>query len=219
MNKMMTGLLLGLSLPGAAIASGETLVVSAGGGYDYATATPWTGVEAAVVSEARSGFSFVGRARSGVSFWSDGPQGFGRLEAGFVGVHPGEHAVFRFGVVAGTSVQALPWRTGLGVGVSDATRDRWLTFLPTGQALIEVGGPVAPSDDTRVSWALGVQAGVGPAMVALTCEGETEDEFALCGAMQPGFAGGVTGRLMFRNGLALQAVIGPDASLNVGYSF
>lgn len=190
--------------------------VSALGGYHYESQQPWSGVDVALHSTQRRGFSGQARLQLGVGFVGAVP--IGVFEGGVNGVIPSKQAVIRLGLVGRVSGMyadyPLPFQVG---GTPEEEDGRRFGFSPGGQLQVEFEWQDLPGKAVD-TWTFGARAG-GTVVVAAMAECDQPLDDASCLVPIGAFAGGFYGRLVFEPGVMLEAFAGPSPSLSVGYRF
>lgn len=190
----------------------NTIAVGAAGGYEFASAQPWVGLELAVHHDGTKGFAPIARVSSGYGFADQRP--LFKAEAGFLGVTRSRQGLVRIGLLGGTVVQITDLPTPLQVGEPVEGSVGQPAFLPYGQIVAEVGGQRATAQKGVLAWAAGLRLGAGAAVGNVLCEEAVEG----CVAVRAGFIGGIYGRVRFHEGVFLEVLAGPSAGLSIGYA-
>lgn len=177
-------------------------VISAAGGYDVPTDQPWTGLDFALQPTKSAGFEPVARVSPGWAFGDRSLVVFG--EIGLMVHIPEEEALLRGGIVLRptllTGAFRTPMRLGPGAGL-----------VPAVFAQVEFEWtPKAPLT-------LGFRGGPASTVSDYACDQDHLDP-ATCLTWHAGFGGGLYLRKRFADGLAFEAMVGPTASITLGYA-
>lgn len=194
----------------------QTVVLAASGGYEFTTQQGIAGLDLAFHHDGDHGFAFEGRVLGGWAFTDARP--IGRVEAGFSGVVPNrDNLLVRVGLIAGSVVAVAPYPLSFQVGgVPEDDSYGHVGFMPYGLFLAELGWrrPLAPKGWS--TWALGLRIGAGPLLRIGPCD---DDPAANCASPQVAFQGGLSARVRLRNGLHVEAMVGPSPQVSLGYAF
>lgn len=191
----------------------NTIAVGATGGYEYTTQQPFAGLELSVHHDGLRGIAPIGRVSASWAFADQRP--LFRAEAGFLVVTPNAQNLVRLGLVGGAVIQLTDVPVPLQVGTPEEGDVGLPAFRPYGQIVAEVGGVKPDRDKGILAWGAGLRIGVAAGIGTVQCPEAPDDG---CLAAYPAFTGGIYGRLRFHEGVFLEVLAGPNASLSLGYA-
>jgi hypothetical protein len=204
---MLMGILLALTPQSA---QGAEAVISAAGGLDYLTQSPWTGLDLAFHASNPRGWEPIGRVTPSWGLKDDTVVVFAEL--GAVHTIPNDQATIRAGLVSRwvsyMGAYVLPIQPG---GLPRAGEPPQWGVVPGGYALLEFDmGEVSP-------FTIGFHAGVGSAVADYGCTADSDPTGCLY--WDPAFIGGFVTRYRHKSGFVLDTRFGPSARLGLGWSF
>ena len=188
-----------------AVALAGTPVVGVSGGWEEPTGQAYTGLTLALEPSEISGWSPVGQLTLGYGLRDRGPLGW--LEMGLVRVVPHPEAVVRVGLAGRLTLGRGAYRWALDWSDQPI---RWGAY-PAVYGIVELewNTEVAP-------YGVGLKAGVASTLVETYCqEGQASTG---CATWIAGFGGGFVVYKRFEGGLSLEALVGPQTQLTLGWA-
>jgi hypothetical protein len=175
---------------------------------DYPTDNAWTGLEVAVHPTHTSGYAFIGKFDMTYGFKDATPIAF--LEGGPSIIIPEDEAIVRVAILTRLGMLSAPYPLAIRPGGTPQVGGRQqFGVVPGVMASLEFEwGDVAP-------YTVGFKGGVGSSAVDGGCADGVDP--AYCITWAPAFIGGFYGRFRMKNGLAAELIVGPTASLSIGW--
>lgn len=189
----------------SAVAMAGTPVVGVSGGWEEPTGQAFSGLSLSLEPSESTGWAPVGLLTLGYGLRDRAPLGW--LEVGVVRVVPHPEAVVRVGVAG---------RVALGRGAYRWSLDwsdqavRWGAY-PAAYGIVELewNTEVAP-------YGVGLKAGVASTLVETYCQdGQPGTD---CASWIAGFGGGFVAYKRFERGLSLEALVGPQTQVTLGWA-
>lgn len=191
----------------------QLVALSGAGGWDLATRQPWAGLAVDFRHDGRTGAALIGGVRGGWAFFDARPRF--DVDLGAMGVLPTQENLIRLGGGVGTQIAIVPDVVPFSVG-GDPAGFGAVVLLPYGYVATELGWTRPGAWRGAAAWSVGARLGVSAGYGVTACDENPVDG---CFGPRALFVGGVSARVRFHEGVFLDALAGPSASVRIGYAF